>query len=409
MSYLNQISLFNIMSHSKFEKPRAKSMGFVPRKRTRHHRGRIRSFPKDDPTKKPHFTAFMGFKAGMTNIVRDKIKPGPKKEKREVVEAVTILECPPMIVVGIVGYYDTPRGLRSIGTVWTEHISDECKRTFYKSFYKSKKKAFTKYAKKYSDPKEKKEIDKTLSKIRKYATSVRAIMHTQMHLLNLRQKKAHILEIQVNGGTTEEKVEFVTKHFEKPIRIGELFSNYQYVDTLGVSKGHGFKGVVGRFGVRKVQKKSHRGNRKVGCIGAWHPERVQSTVQRAGQLGYYHRTEINKKIYKIWIAVSECKDGNARVEADQTKKNITPLGGFPHYGIVTNDYLMIKGCTVGVKKRPTIIRMAMHPKITKKAEEPVELKFIDTASKMGHGRFQTAEEKEKFYSTNPDKAPSPAK
>ena len=67
------------MSHSKYEKPRWGSLGFVPRKRTKHHRGRWRKFQKDDKTKPWHFTAFIGLKAGMTHIVRDKIKPGIKK------------------------------------------------------------------------------------------------------------------------------------------------------------------------------------------------------------------------------------------------------------------------------------------------------------------------------------------
>jgi ribosomal protein L3 len=52
--------------------------------------------------------------------------------KREVVEAVTIIETPPMVVVGVVGYVETPRGLRSLTTVWAEHLSDEVKRRFYK-------------------------------------------------------------------------------------------------------------------------------------------------------------------------------------------------------------------------------------------------------------------------------------
>jgi large subunit ribosomal protein L3e len=52
--------------------------------------------------------------------------------KREVVEAVTIVETPPMVVVGVVGYVETPRGLRSLTTVWAEHLSDEVKRRFYK-------------------------------------------------------------------------------------------------------------------------------------------------------------------------------------------------------------------------------------------------------------------------------------
>ena len=54
--------------------------------------------------------------------------------KKEVVEAVTIVETPPMIVVGIVGYVLTPRGLRSFKTIFAEHISDECRRRFYKNW-----------------------------------------------------------------------------------------------------------------------------------------------------------------------------------------------------------------------------------------------------------------------------------
>lgn len=54
--------------------------------------------------------------------------------KKEVVEAVTIVETPPMVVVGIVGYVETPRGLRTFKTIFAEHISDECKRRFYKNW-----------------------------------------------------------------------------------------------------------------------------------------------------------------------------------------------------------------------------------------------------------------------------------
>lgn len=54
--------------------------------------------------------------------------------KKEVVEAVTIVETPPMVIVGIVGYVQTPRGLRSFKTIFAEHISDECKRRFYKNW-----------------------------------------------------------------------------------------------------------------------------------------------------------------------------------------------------------------------------------------------------------------------------------
>ena len=54
--------------------------------------------------------------------------------KKEVVEAVTILETPPMVIVGVVGYIETPKGLRALKTVWAEHLSEECRRRFYKNW-----------------------------------------------------------------------------------------------------------------------------------------------------------------------------------------------------------------------------------------------------------------------------------
>merc|ERR1712066_1003379 len=90
-------------------------------------------------------------KAGMTHIVREMDRPGSKLHKKEIAEAVTVVEAPPMVVVGFVGYVETPRGLRALTTVWAGHLSEECKRRFYKTWYKSKQKAFSKYQKRWSD------------------------------------------------------------------------------------------------------------------------------------------------------------------------------------------------------------------------------------------------------------------
>ena len=60
-----------------------------------------------------------------------------------------------------------------------------------------------------------------------------------------------------------------------------------------------YLGVTSRWHTKKLPRKTHKGLRKVACIGAWHPSRIQFTVARAGQKGYHHRTEINKKIYDI--------------------------------------------------------------------------------------------------------------
>ena len=59
------------------------------------------------------------------------------------------------------------------------------------------------------------------------------------------------------------------------------------------------QGVTSRWHTKKLPRKTHKGLRKVACVGAWHPSRIQFTVARAGQKGYHHRTEINKKIYDM--------------------------------------------------------------------------------------------------------------
>jgi len=397
------MGLFNAtltMSHRKFSAPRHGSMGFYPKKRAKRHRGKVKAFPKDDAKKPVHLTSFLGFKAGMTHIVREVDRPGSKGGAREIVEAVTVIETPPLVCVGMVGYIETPRGLRALKTVWAEHINVECKRRFYKNWSKSKKKAFTKACLKWKDEVGKKEIEKDLNQIKKYCQVVRVLCHTQQQLLRRRQKKAHIMEIQLNGGSIADKVNFAREHFEKKVPIKSVFSKDEMIDIIGVTKGKGFKGVTSRWHTKKLPRKTHKGLRKVACIGAWHPSRIQYTVARAGQKGYHHRTEINKKIYDIRDGF-HMKDGklvqnNAATDYDLADKSINPMGGFPHYGLVKQDFVMIKGCCVGPKKRVLTLRKSLLVHTKRKALEEIKLKFIDTSSKMGHGRFQTKKDKMAF-------------
>lgn len=383
------------MSHRKYEHPRCGSLGFLPRKRTKKHHGHIRKFPKDDKTKKVHLTAYCGFKAGMTHIVREVVKPGSRLHKKEVVEGVTIIECPKMVIVGVVGYVETPRGLKAVKTLFAEHLSECAIRRFYKRYRgKNHYKAFNKYQKKETWTKN---FEESVKILKKRCQVIRVIAHPKMSdIKHLKQIKAPLVEIQVNGGTVEEKIKFATDSFEKEIRVNDVFAEGEYIDVIGVTKGHGYDGVINRYGTKKLQRKTHRGLRKVACIGSWHPARVQFTAARSGQNGYHHRTEINKRIYKIGKSAREVKD-NAATEADLTTKNITPMGGFPHYGEVLNDYLMIKGCTVGIRKRTLMLRKALFAKVETGEKAAINIKFIDTSSKFGHGRFQTTEEKKKFF------------
>merc|ERR1712213_153543 len=132
---------------------------------------------------------------------------------------------------------------------------------------KSKKKAFTKACLKWKDDVGKKEIEKDLNQIKKYCQVVRIICHTQQHLLRKRQKKAHIMEIQLNGGTIADKVNFAREHFEKKLPIKSVFSKDEMIDVIGVTKGKGFKGVTSRWHTKKLPRKTHKGLRKVACIG----------------------------------------------------------------------------------------------------------------------------------------------
>jgi large subunit ribosomal protein L3e len=295
-----------------------------------------------------------------------------------------------MVVVGVVGYIETPAGIRQLTTVWANHLSEDFKRTCYKRWFSSKKKAFTTHAKTAAE--DKTVAEKELARIKKYCTVVRVIAHTQARRIGL-QKKAHVMEIQVNGGTVEEKVNFAHGLFEKQIPVDTIFKQNEMIDIIGVTKGKGFEGVTSRWGTRKLPRKTHKGLRKVACIGAWHPSRVSFAVPRAGQKGFHHRTEANKKIYRV----GKKEDASSgATEFDITKKKITPMGGFVGYGEVTDDFLVVKGCTVGPRKRPLTLRQALIPATSRSALEQINLKFIDTSSKRGHGRFQTSEERKKF-------------
>jgi len=340
--------------------------------------------------------------------VRTVDKIGSKLNKKETVEAVTIIETPPITVVGIVGYIETPNGLRTITTVWASHLQQQVLRRFYKNWYRSKKKAFTRHN---AGGQGNANRDRELARMKKYCKVIRVLAHSDVTVLPIRQRKAHLMEIQVNGGSIEDKVNFSVGLLEQTVPVSKVFTQDDMIDIIGVTKGKGFEGVTTRWGTSRLPRKTHKGLRKVACIGAWHPSRVKYSVPRAGQNGYHHRTQINKKIYRI-AAPEVDEEGNLKLDDKQKHivnrsaatefdlvdkdKGITPMGGFPHYGVVKNDWIMVKGTTVGPVKRVLTLRKTLLTQTSRTALEHIQLKFIDTSSKFGHGRFQTPEEKAKF-------------
>ncbi|KAG5468333.1 hypothetical protein LSCM1_02313 [Leishmania martiniquensis] len=73
------------------------------------------------------------------------------------------------------------------------------------------------------------------------------------------------------------------------------------------------------------------------------------------------------------------------------------MGGFVGYGTVRNDYVMLKGSVSGPRRRVMTLRRPMAPQTSRQLKEKIVLKFIDTSSKIGHGRFQTKKEKNQWF------------
>ena len=118
------------------------------------------------------------------------------------------------------------------------------------------------------------------------------------------------------------------------------------IDVIGVTGGDGYEGVTTRGGRRACRARRTAGWRKVACIGAWHPAKVQYAVPRAGQNGYHHaHRDEQEGVQDRQGADRRRSENNARpADFDLTEKGINPVGGFPHYGLVKEDYRTSRAC-----------------------------------------------------------------
>ena len=80
--------------------------------------------------------------------------------------------------------------------------------------------------------------------------------------------------------------------------------------------------------------------------------RVSTTVPRAGQNGHFHCAKMNKKACRVG---KKGVENSCQTKADFTAKSITPMDGFVCHGEVKEDWLVLKGCRVGVIECPLIL------------------------------------------------------
>ncbi|HIQ32019.1 MAG TPA: 50S ribosomal protein L3 [Methanothermococcus okinawensis] len=326
-------------------RPRRGSLAFSPRKRAKRPVPKIRSWPDEERIR---LQAFPVYKAGTTHALIKENNPKSPNAGQEVFTPVTILEAPDINVAGIRVYEKTTRGLKTLTEVWADNLDKEL-------------------ARKINLPKNREcDVDK-LDKLVDRIEDVRAIVHTNPKNTGLPKKKPEILEIRIGGKNINERLSYAKEILGKSLSIRDVFSEGEFVDTIAVTKGKGFQGPVKRWGV-KIQFGKHQRQgvgRHVGSIGPWTPKRVMWTVPMAGQMGYHQRTEYNKRILKI----------------GDNGEEVTPKGGFLHYGVIKNKYVILQGSVQGPPKRLVVLRSAIRSPEDKFGLP--EITYLSRESKQG--------------------------
>lgn len=289
-------------------KPRKGSMAFRPRKRAVSQN----PTPYWQPSPEKRVLGFVGYKAGMTQVAYVDDTESPTKGQ-EVVSAATVVEVPPITVYGIRCYYKK----NSVGDI----LTDDEKILKMAGLAKSSKK-----------------IDE--SKV----DDVRLLVFANPAKTKFGKKHIEKMELGCGGSSEKEKMEFGKSLIGKEMKISDAFKSGEYVDIISITKGKGWQGAVKRFGVATQRRKSTGKVRHVGTLGPFHPAIVMYTAPQAGQMGYHKRTELNKRILKISDKPDE----------------INPSAGFPHYGFVNNEYLIVKGSVSGPVKRLIKMRLAVR-------------------------------------------------
>ncbi len=291
-------------------------MAFRPRKRAKSQNAGTHWQEVSDK----RVLGFVGFKAGMTHVAYVDDTESPT-QGQEIVSAATVLEVPPITIYGLRCYYNK----NSAGDILTD---DE-------------KILKTASLKKLSTKVDEEKVD-----------DVRLLVFASPSRTKIGKKHIEKMEIGCGGGDVKEKLEFGKSLLGKEMKVSEAFKSGEYVDVISVTKGKGWQGPVKRFGVATQRRKATGKVRHVGTLGPFHPGYVMYTAPQAGQTGYHKRTELNKRILKI----------------SDKPEEINPSAGFPHYGFVNNDYLIVKGSIPGPVKRLIKLRLAVRSPEPKEME-----------------------------------------
>ena len=333
----------------KHNKPNRGSMAFSPRKRARSETPHVSSWAAvegDDPK----ILGFAGYKVGMSHIMAVDYRKKSTTAGQEIRMPVTIVEIPPMKVIGARGYIQDTYGLRTLTEAWEKKIDKDLERTLPIPKSHDAKAAWKKMS------------DSDLEE-------VRLLVHTQPRMVTgIPKKRPEIMEMAVGGGSVDAQIEFAKEMMGKEFTMSDFTQDGEMLDAIAVTTGYGFQGHVKRWGVKLLTHKNSKHRRMIGNLGPFSPGYVVSTVPQAGQTGYHQRTEYNKRLLKIGDNPDE----------------INPKGGFLNYGLIRGSYALLHGSLPGPSKRLIRFRKAVrfHGKKTDSVVVP-EITMISQESQQG--------------------------
>jgi|Deesub1362B_J571_1020462.scaffolds.fasta_scaffold00003_635 large subunit ribosomal protein L3 len=329
------------MGARKRSAPKRGSLAFAPRKRAKSLVPTIKYWPKLDlPGVIP--LGFAGYKAGMTGVFYvDNYKRSPTFGK-EIYSAATIIEVPPLYVLGVVGYAidKVKNSLRSVETIISPEVPDFIRRRIVTLKGGNGKK-----------------IDFLESRLDQI-NAIRLLVSMQPHKAGIHKKTPEIFEIELGGNSSiEDKWRFAKERLGSELNITDVFKPGDYIDVVAVTKGKGFQGPVKRFGIKILSHKARKTKRKPGALGPWKPSATMYTVPMFGQMGFHRRTFYKLKILDI-------------KNPDDFDK---PLE-FRRYGVIKSPFLIIKGSVPGPAKRLIKMRHTVRP-VSHEMKQPVEITF----------------------------------
>jgi len=313
----------------KINKPRAGSLAYYPRKKAKTIVARFSSFNEGKDLK---ILNFYGYKTGMLHIMGlNKHKGSPLMNQRIAIPA-TVVEFPPVTIFGVKFYAKKGKNPYTL----KEFL-----------FYDKASKFLNRRITGANRAKSKGDALKTALDFfetnKEKIKDVRLIVHTNPHLTTIGKKKPEVIELSLSGNA-ENKVNYFKEKVGKNIEIDEVFKENSFLDARAVTIGHGFSGVIKRYGVKRRSHKAEKGPRKVGSVSPWHPPLIMWTVARPGQYGFHTRTAWNLKLLKI-------------VKPEE----VAHKAGWEGYGIVKNKAIILAGSVPGPVKRIIAFRDAIRP------------------------------------------------